>query len=176
MPDPKRYVNIGIDRSYFPELRSAKLEWQAEIGDTLSWSEFFRILLDKDLRHPVIDPADVKVLKFWYSGCAGREVSWSEFLKWLGDSVFGERDMVWNIEHADADAPEYVEMRQAEVGRPVTPEELESVGVLQDVTAEDMVNWRHPVGPGGLGSVFLSERSCQRIADMLFDKAKSEQN
>jgi len=51
MPDPKRYVNIGVDRSYFPELRSAKLEWQAEIGDTLSWSEFFRILLDKDLRH-----------------------------------------------------------------------------------------------------------------------------
>jgi len=48
MPDPKRYVNIGVDRSYFPELRSAKLEWQAEIGDTLSWSEFFRILLDKD--------------------------------------------------------------------------------------------------------------------------------
>jgi len=37
--------------SYFSELRSAKLECQAEIGDTLSWSEFFRILIDKDLRH-----------------------------------------------------------------------------------------------------------------------------
>ena len=46
MPDTKRYVNIGIDRSYFPVLRSAKLECQAEIGDNLSWSEFFRILLD----------------------------------------------------------------------------------------------------------------------------------
>jgi len=49
MPDPKRYVNIGVDCSYFPELRSAKLEWQAETGGNLSWSEFFRILLDKDL-------------------------------------------------------------------------------------------------------------------------------
>jgi len=48
MPDPKRYVNIGVDRSYFPELRSAKLEWQAETGGNLSWSEFFRILLDKE--------------------------------------------------------------------------------------------------------------------------------
>jgi len=50
MPDPKRYVNIGIDRSYFSELRAAKLECQAEIGGNLSWSEFFRILLDKSAK------------------------------------------------------------------------------------------------------------------------------
>jgi len=62
MPDPKRYVNIGIDRSYFSELRSAKLECQAEIGDTLSWSEFFKILLDKDLRHLPLSEAII-VLK-----------------------------------------------------------------------------------------------------------------
>jgi len=45
MPDPKRYVSIGVDRSYFPELREAKLQCQVQIGETLSWSEFFRILL-----------------------------------------------------------------------------------------------------------------------------------
>jgi len=47
MPDPKRYVNIGVDRSYFPELREAKLQYQVEIGETLSWSEFFRLLVSR---------------------------------------------------------------------------------------------------------------------------------
>ena len=114
----------------------------------------------------------VKELKLRYSGLVGREVSWSEFLKWLCDSAFGERDTgetaAWNIEHADADAPEYIEMKQAEVGRPVTPGELESVGVHQDdVTAVEIARMT-------LGSVFLSERSCQRIADILFEKAKDQ--
>jgi len=187
MPTRKRYVTIPVDPAYFPF---------------------------------------VKELKLRYSGYAGREVSWSEFLKWLCDSVFGERETLetasWNIEQHNAmsrlnarfpieqedscectdlggssmpgsplpsnrdiqegsrvDAKElaitgespsevsHVEMAQLDTERLLTTE-LEAQGVVQnDVMAAEMARMT-------LSSVFLSERSCQRIAEILLDKAKSQ--
>jgi len=43
--DSGRYVTIGVERVYFSELREAKLQYQAELGRTISWSEFFKFLV-----------------------------------------------------------------------------------------------------------------------------------
>jgi len=43
--DSGRYVTIGVERGYFSELREAKLQYQAELGRTISWSEFFKFLV-----------------------------------------------------------------------------------------------------------------------------------
>jgi len=190
MTTRKRYVTIPVDPAYFPF---------------------------------------VKELKLRYSDYARRDVSWSEFLKWLCDEVFGERETIetadWNIEHYSAmerfearvlstieqeDDPgevadlggtsvpgsplpsnkdiqsgsrvgakhlaiggespaevTYAEMAQLDAERSLTTE-LEAHGVIQDdVMAATVARMT-------LGSVFLSERSCQRIADILLDKVKSQ--
>ena len=145
-----------------------------------------------------IDPdcfPQIKELKFRYAGALGREATWSEFLKWLCDSVFGERERgelaVWNLERATeplyspgtatvpgslhspdtVEGVQYAEMRQPEPGeveRSMTGEELDASGVRQDdVMAVEMARMT-------LGSVFLSERSCQRIAEIIFEKARRE--
>jgi len=146
MTTRKPYINVPVDAVYFPAL---------------------------------------KELKIRYAGALGREATWSEFLKFLCDSVFGERDIgetaVWNLERATVpgslyspdivEGVQYAEMRQPELGeveRSMTGEELDAAGVRQDdVMAVEMARMT-------LGSVFLSERSCQRIADILFDKAKGQ--
>jgi len=128
----------------------------------------------------------VKELKFRYAAALGREATWSEFLKFLCDSAFGERETgetaVWNLERAtvpgsslhDSDTlgeVQYAEMRQPEPGeaeRSMTDEELRAAGVRQDdVMAVEMARMT-------LSSVFISERSCQRIAEILFEKAKGQ--
>jgi len=140
----KRYITIPVDPDYFPFL---------------------------------------KELKVRYASLLGREVTWSAFLKWLCDSVFGERETggtaVWNLELAkDPDEGtnaegevQSVEMRQPELGgveRTMADEELDAWGVRQDdVQAVEMARMT-------LSSVFISERSCQRIAEILFEKAKGQ--
>jgi len=66
---------------------------------------------------------------------------------------------------------EYAEMGQLDAG--FSPEEsdvlrnIETQGVIQnDVMAAELARMT-------LTSVFLSERSCQRIAEILFEKTKS---
>jgi len=146
MTTRKPYINVPVDAVYFPAL---------------------------------------KELKFRYAGALGREATWSEFLKFLCDSVFGKRETgetaVWNLERATVPGSlhspdteggvQYAEMRQPEPGeveRSMTDEELDAAGVRQDdVMAVEMARMT-------LSSVFLSERSCQRIAEILFDKAKGQ--
>jgi len=156
MPTRKPYINVPVEAVYFPALKELKLR---------------------------------------YAGALGREATWSEFLKWLCDSVFGERERgelaVWNLERATeplyspgtATVPgslhspdtegqlEYAKMGQPEPGgveRSMTPEELDASGVRQDdVLAVEMARMT-------LGSVFISERSCQRIADILLEKIKGQ--
>jgi len=186
--------------------------------------------------------SELKELKLRYAAFRKREVSWAEFLKWLCDRAFGERETLetasWNIEHAGRtmedwykqlasaglgplDKPEsgssvhaemgdtggvppgsplpsnkdiqsgigagakelvitgehtgeveYAEMGQLDAG--FSPEELdvlrniEAQGVIQnDVMSAELARMT-------LTSVFLSERSCQRIAEILSEKTKDQ--
>jgi len=161
---PKTFINVPVDSAYFPELKELKLR---------------------------------------YAAFKEREVAWGEFLKWLCDSVFGARDTwattSWNIEQyfartnsgeqnfsggdplpskKDIQSGSSVGAKElgitAEMGQSggswTTPEELEAQGVVQnDVMGAELARMT-------LTSVFLSERSCQRIAEILVEKAAKAQS
>jgi len=125
-----------------------------------------------------IDPVyfpELKELKFRYAAWVGRDATWGEFLKFMAERTFGEQEgeglAAWeDVRRRPVELEgdvEYAEMRQPDQGeRSLGVGEVEAEGWYQnDLTSEKLARMT-------MSSVFLSERSCQRIAEILFEKAK----
>ena len=109
-----------------------------------------------------VDPAYfpfVKELKLRYSDYVKRDVSWSEFLKWLCDEVFGERDLLDHAvsAHQDQIHVPLIVKYPGQVAARVDARNASGVDVMPTIL--DVLDL---AGPEGLAGLSLLEPDAQR--------------
>jgi len=173
---PKTFINVPVDSAYFPELKELKLRYAAFKERDVTWGEFLKWLCDS-----VFGARDTWATTSWniekYN--AGEKNSLLE--QYFAHTNAGEQNFPGGDPQPskkDIETGSSVGAKElgitAEMGQSggswTTPEELEAHGVVQnDVMGAELARMT-------LTSVFLSERSCQRIAEILMEKEAKGQS
>jgi len=201
---PKTFINVPVDSAYFPELKELKLRYAAFLKQDVSWGEFLKWLVvqvfgERETLETAswnIEHAGVRTMGDWYKQLASAGIGpldkpepGSPVHAEMGDTGGvppgsplpsnedvqsgigkGAKELVITGEHTGE--VEYAEMGQLDAG--FSPEEsnvsrnIEAQGVIQnDVMSAEVARMT-------MTSVFLSERSCQRIAEILSEKIKGQ--
>jgi len=193
---PKTFINVPVDSAYFPELKELKLRYAAFLKQDVSWGEFLKWLVvqvfgERETLETAswnIEHAGVRTIDDWYKQLASAGIGPPPVHAEMGDTgaapgsplpsnkdiqsgiEVGAKELGITGEHTGE--VEYAEMGQLDAG--FSPEEsdvlrnIEAQGVIQnDVMAAELARMT-------LTSVFLSERSCQRIAEILSEKTKGQ--